>query len=82
VAGGYWQSSELAVEGSKYIEIFCVDKWEISLNQVVLRLETGRIDPVIFSWHQRSGEPRIFIIGGHYRATINSRQQLSFKADE
>jgi hypothetical protein len=38
VIGGYRQLSESVVEGVKYIEIFSIDKWEISLKQVVFRL--------------------------------------------
>jgi hypothetical protein len=69
------------VEGSKYIEIFSIDKWEISLKQVVLRLGIGRISPIIFSCDHES-EPRIFIIGGYSNAAINKRKELSFKIDE
>jgi hypothetical protein len=47
VIGGYKVLGK-SVEGCKYIEVFKIDKWEISLKQLIFRLGIGRINPIIF----------------------------------
>ena len=78
VIGGYEKRGSL-VEGSKFIEVFLVDKWEISLHQKIIKLNIGRIYPIVFSY-ELNQEPSIFIIGGNSNAKFS--QKLDFKNDE
>jgi len=74
VAGGYnVLNNSSIVEGCKYIEIFRIDKWEISLKQVALRLSIGRITPIIFSCDHEN-EQTVFIIGGCSNASLNNKK--------
>lgn len=52
VIGGFRILNNSIVEGSKYIEIFSIERWEISLKQVILKLGIGRISPIVFSCDQ------------------------------
>ena len=47
VIGGYKKTGKIA-EGMKYIEIFLIDKWEISMSKKCIKLNIGRISPIVF----------------------------------
>lgn len=70
------------VEGSKFIEVFLIDKWEISLHQKTIRLSIGRIYPIVFTYDLNQ-EPSIYIIGGNSNGRISARKKdLNFDRNE
>ena len=67
VIGGFKYKGELIVEGSQYIEIYKIGKWEITLKPASIRLNIGRISPIVFSWDQ-DGQSSVYLLGGNSNA--------------
>lgn len=80
VIGGFDKKKAL-LEGCKYIEIFLINKWEITLSKKVLKLNIGRIYPIVFS-HELEDDPSIFIVGGNTNADWKSRKVSFIKHED
>ena len=79
--GGYHFKGDEITEGSEYIEIFSIKKWEIGLKPLIIRLNIGRISPIVFSC-EHEGESCVYILGGKSNATFNSHSsKLTFPRD-
>ena len=72
--GGFDKKKAL-LEGCKYIEIFLINKWEINLSKKVLKLNIGRIYPIVFSY-ELEDDPSIFIIGGNTNADFKAKKVI------
>ena len=65
IIGGFEVISNEAIDGCKIIEIFLLDKWSIGLKEKMIKLNIGRISPIIVTISDSLGNPMILIEGGN-----------------